>query len=64
MRIHMVKNPLIAELGSSSKLNAEWEFLTMLRAEGRRQAELFLEEHGAAIGTRSTLDLDRLLEEA
>jgi NTE family protein len=64
MRIHMVKNPLTAELGSSSKLNAEWEFLTMLRAEGRRQAELFLAEHGAAIGTRSTLDIDRLLEEA
>jgi len=62
MRIHMVRNPMIAELGSSSKMNAERAFLTMLRDEGRRQAEIFLEEHAGSIGTRSTLDIDRLLE--
>jgi NTE family protein len=63
MRIHMVQNPLASELGSSSKLNAEAEFLQMLRAEGRKQAELFLAEHGDSIGKRSTLDIDRLLDE-
>ena len=34
MRIHMVRNPIMAELGYSSKLNAEWPFLTMLRDPG------------------------------
>jgi NTE family protein len=62
MRIHMVRNPVTVELGSSSKLNAERAFLTMLRDEGRKQAELFLAEHGDAIGKRSTLPIDRLLE--
>ena len=50
------------ELGYSSKLNAEWAFLTMLRDEGRRCAEEFLTVHGNDIGHRSTLDLDVLLD--
>ena len=35
----------MVELGYSSKLNAEWEFLCMLRDEGRRAAEAFLDAH-------------------
>ena len=42
------------ELGYSSKLNAEWEFLSMLRDEGRRAAEAFLATHGDDLGKRST----------
>jgi NTE family protein len=38
MRIHMVPNTAMFDLGYSSRLNAEWEFLTMLRDEGRRSA--------------------------
>jgi NTE family protein len=34
----------------------------MLRDEGRRAAEAFLATHGADLGKRSTLDIDRLLE--
>jgi NTE family protein len=52
----------MVELGYSSKLNAEWEFLTMLRDEGRRSAEAFLTAHAADLGRRSSLDLDVLLE--
>ena len=52
----------MAELGSSSKLNAEWDFLRMLRDEGRAAAEEFLAEHGDDLGKRSTIDLDKLLE--
>jgi NTE family protein len=52
----------MAELGYSSKLNAEWEFLTMLHDEGRRSAEAFYREHQHDIGKRSTLDLDELTE--
>ncbi|SHG02588.1 NTE family protein [Kaistia soli DSM 19436] len=62
MRIHMIRNDVMASLGYSSKLNAEWPFLTMLRDEGRNAASEFLTLHGDDIGRRSTLDLDRLLE--
>ncbi len=62
MRIHMVPNALMATLGSSSKLNAEWEFLTMLRDEGRKSAETFLATSADNLGKRSSLDLDLLLE--
>ncbi|MBB3770208.1 NTE family protein [Angulomicrobium tetraedrale] len=62
MRIHMVRNNVMGTLGYSSKLNAEWEFLSMLRDEGRASAQAFLDEHGADLGKRSTLDIDQLLD--
>jgi NTE family protein len=62
MRIHRVSSEAMVDLGYSSKLNAEWEFLTMLRDEGRRSAEAFLSAHAANIGRRSSLDLDMLLQ--
>lgn len=62
MRVHMIKSDMMTELGSSSKLNAEWTFLCLLRDEGRRAAEAFLVAHGEDLGQRSTLDIDRLLE--
>jgi len=62
MRIHLVRNELAAELDSSSKMNAEWSFLTMLHGEGRRAAEGFLERDGGNLGKRSSVDLDVLLE--
>ena len=62
MRIHRVASDTLAELGSSSKLNAETAFLTMLHDEGRRSAEQFLTTHGADIGVRSTFDLAPLLQ--
>lgn len=62
MRIHMVPNSLMATLGYSSKLNAEWDFLSMLKAEGRKSAEAFLEKDGDKLGVQSSIDLDVLLE--
>jgi NTE family protein len=62
MRIHRVASKAMVELGYSSKLNAEWEFLCMLRDEGRRSAEAFLAAHGQDLARRSSLDLDLLLE--
>jgi NTE family protein len=62
MRMHMVRNEVMVDLGYSSKLNAEWAFLRMLRDEGRKAAETFLAEHADAIGKRSSLDLDALIE--
>ena len=62
MRIHRIASDMMTELGSSSKLNAEREFLCMLRDEGRRCAETFLKDHGHDLGRRSTFDLDSLLD--
>jgi NTE family protein len=62
MRIHRVSSDMMTSLSASSKLLAEWEFLCMLRDEGRRAAGEFLDRHGDDVGQRSTLDLDALLE--
>ncbi len=61
MRIHRITSEKLASLGSSSKLNAEWAFLTMLRDEGRKAADAFLLAHGADVGHRSSYDIDALL---
>jgi NTE family protein len=63
MRTHRVKSDMLAKFGASSKLNAEWEFVSMLRAEGHQAAQAFLDEHGNDVGQRSTADLDVLLAE-
>lgn len=62
MRIHCITTEMMSELNASSKLIAEWDFLCMLRDEGRRQAQLFLERHADDLGRRSSLDLDPLLK--
>jgi NTE family protein len=62
MRIHRISSDVMVELGYSSKLNAEWEFLCMLRDEGRRAGEAFLAAHRENLGRRSTFDLDELLK--
>jgi NTE family protein len=62
MRIHRVASDLMVDLGYSSKLNAEWDFLCMLRDAGRSAAQSFLSAHGADLGRRSSYDLDVLLK--
>jgi NTE family protein len=63
MRIHRIASEMLTELGASSKLNAEWEFFSLLHDEGRRTAQIFLDTHALDLGRRSTLDLDVLLEQ-
>jgi NTE family protein len=63
MRIHLLASTTVDKLGASSKFNAEWDFLSMLRDEGRRCAESFLASHGTSVGKSSTLNLDVLLEQ-
>lgn len=62
MRIHRIASDVMKTLGYSSKLNAEWPFLCMLRDEGRRAAESFLDKDGSNLGHNSSFDLDALLE--
>jgi NTE family protein len=63
MRTHRIWTDKLAEFGASSKLNAEYEFVSMLKEEGRRSADRFLVTHGEDLGKRSTTDLDVLLQE-
>ncbi|CAG9217656.1 Alpha/beta hydrolase [Paraburkholderia tropica] len=62
MRLHRVHSDMLVALGSSSKLNAEWSFMTMLRDEGRRNADAFLASDGAQLGVTSTFTLDELFD--
>jgi NTE family protein len=64
MRIHRVASDVMLDLDYSSKLNAEWAFLTMLRKRGRAAADEFLAAHCDDLGKRSSLELDSLLEGA
>lgn len=45
------------DLSASSKMNAEWAFLTHLRDIGRKTADAWLERHFEDLEIRSTLDL-------
>jgi NTE family protein len=61
-RIHLIGNEVMVDLGYSSKLNAEWKFLTMLKEEGRKSADSFLKADGDKLGKRSTFDKSALQE--
>jgi len=63
MRTHRIMSDALAQFGASSKLNAEWDFVAMLREEGRRAASEFLKTYGDDLGKHSTADLKVLLEE-
>jgi NTE family protein len=63
MRTHRIMTDMLADLGYSSKLNAEAAFLHTLREEGRRAAGAFLDAHAGDLGHRSTADVDILLAE-
>jgi len=57
-RIHIIENQnALIPLGASSKMNAEWAFLTHLRDLGRETATQWLETHYDNVGERSTVDL-------
>ncbi|AWM86777.1 patatin-like phospholipase family protein [Microvirga sp. 17 mud 1-3] len=62
MRVHRIASSAMNELGYSSKLNAEWDFLCYLRDEGRRSADDFLRSHRKDLGHRSSLDIDAVVE--
>jgi NTE family protein len=64
MRTHRIESDQLAAFGASSKLNAEWPFISLLKEEGRRCAGEFLAAHGNDLGRRSTADLDVLLAES
>ena len=65
MRLHCIHgDDELTKLQASSKLNAEWEYLCYLRDLGRGRAESWLKQHWKDLGTRSTFELDWLLEDS
>lgn len=63
MRLHRIASDRMAEFGSSSKMNAEWPFLCLLRDEGRLAAGEFLDTYGDDLGQRSSFDVAELIAE-
>ena len=62
MRIHRIAGDVLTEFGSSSKLNAEWPFLCLLRDKGREAVETFMDRHVGDLNVRSSFDLSPLLQ--
>lgn len=61
MLIHMIDfDAANRPLNASSKLNADWDFLTYLNQEGRRTATDWLDRHYESLGMESSLDLRSL----
>ncbi|MBV8474245.1 MAG: patatin-like phospholipase family protein [Hyphomicrobiales bacterium] len=63
MRTHRIMSDRLADFGASSKFNADREFVSLLKDEGRKSADAFLAAHADDIGKCSTNDLDVLLAE-
>lgn len=58
MLVHAIEaQDFMRELGVSSKLNADWEFLTHLRDVGRERAESWLAQNFDAVNHRTSVDL-------
>jgi NTE family protein len=58
--IHSVRaDNAMSDLNASSKLNTEWEFLTMLRDRGRALAAEWLAHNFDHINVRSTVDMQK-----
>ena len=53
----------VQDLAASSKLNAEWPYLQMLFTRGRGWAERWLATNFDALGSRSSLDLEKFFED-
>ncbi|HEU0223141.1 MAG TPA: patatin-like phospholipase family protein [Paracoccaceae bacterium] len=57
MLIHSIADDgMMRELSVTSKMNADWEFLTHLRDVGRARAEEWLTAHFDALGNETTVD--------
>jgi hypothetical protein len=59
IHVHLIEaEDVISKLAASSKMNAEWRFLTYLFNVGRERADKWLSDNFDSIGSKSTIDLD------
>ncbi len=59
VHIHRITGEDLKPLQASSKVNAEWAFLTELKSIGRQAAADWADKHFADIGHRSSIDLQK-----
>ncbi|MFW5679831.1 MAG: patatin-like phospholipase family protein [Pseudomonadota bacterium] len=65
MFVHLIHaHEDLQHLDASSKLNAEWDYLSYLKERGRSWADRFLADHYDDIGVRSTLDIGKLFADS
>ena len=58
IHVHLIGDEeVMTELGVSSKLNAEWEFLSYLRDVGRLRANAWLKNNFDKLGVESSIDV-------
>jgi len=63
LNLHVIESQdRLANLGASSKLNAEWAFLRHLFEIGRKAADNFIDRHFDDIGERSTVDIRAMFQ--
>jgi NTE family protein len=61
MLIHSIADDeFMASLGATSKYNADWEFLTFLRDQGRKCADDWLARNFVKLGVESSVDIDKM----
>ena len=59
LRLHLVTDEDgLGALDAASKLDTSWDFLESLWRMGRAAAERWLDEHRAAVGLRSSYDIE------
>ena len=63
MRTHRIMTDTLAGFGASSKMNAEWEFVSLLKEEGRKSADRIPRRPRRGYRRALTADLDVLLAE-
>lgn len=64
MRLHLIHvEQEVEKLSASSKLNAQWDFVSRLYHQGRGWADQWLEQNFDAIGKHSTFDLEAVFGE-
>jgi len=65
LRLHMIHGEAdLQELSASSKMNAEWDYLTDLFARGRIWADDWLEKHLDDVGKRASFEVAELFAPA
>jgi NTE family protein len=65
VRLHRIHaTDTMREMGVSTKLNAEWDFLTYLRDVGRKVTEDWLTTHFDEIGVKSSFDIGFVFAES
>jgi NTE family protein len=50
----------MSSLSAISKYNADWEFLTFLRDQGRKCADDWLEKNFTKLGVESSVDIEKM----